>query len=455
MDLLLNRLARRKDIVARDEFRTGAGDKGVDNGTPSMNKTEHLDADELNAYAENALLPAARARYSAHLADCETCRKLATDLVLAGGVAGVLEKSAATSPDISNEKSWWQSFAALFTLPSVRYGVPALALLAIISVAFIVTRQRQESTLVAQNKEQAPAAAVNQDAEESHSQTPSGAATTNTTPNNAKTPGETLNQASEANNNTDQYSARPQEKIAANPVKGVVAPKEETPLASTRTEVAQDSPPIAGPPASSSKASDALAQPDNAATPKADKDVPAKSGEVAATEPPPPQNNYVLEEERKAASGGAAAATQQQQQLNRDRGRDMAINRGDEDNLASDDKQKTMSKHAPPAPASVARRRAGTRAKAESRTESNTARESATADESAGAERNVAGRTFRRRGNAWIDTAYSSSRATVNVSRGSEQYRALLADEPSLRTIAEQLDGEVVVVWKGRAYRIH
>jgi hypothetical protein len=48
-----------------------------------------------------------------------------------------------------------------------------------------------------------------------------------------------------------------------------------------------------------------------------------------------------------------------------------------------------------------------------------------------------------------------SGRATVNVTRGSEQYRALVADEPGLRTIAEQLGGEVVVVWKSRAYRIH
>jgi hypothetical protein len=42
----------------------------------------------------------------------------------------------------------------------------------------------------------------------------------------------------------------------------------------------------------------------------------------------------------------------------------------------------------------------------------------------------------------------------MSVVRGSEQYRVLVADEPSLRTIAERLAGEVIVVWKGRAYRI-
>jgi len=68
--------------------------------------------------------------------------------------------------------------------------------------------------------------------------------------------------------------------------------------------------------------------------------------------------------------------------------------------------------------------------------------------------KSVAGHRFRREGSAWIDINYKSSQATVNVARGSEQYRALVADEPGIRTIADQLSGEVIIVWKGRAYRI-
>jgi hypothetical protein len=68
--------------------------------------------------------------------------------------------------------------------------------------------------------------------------------------------------------------------------------------------------------------------------------------------------------------------------------------------------------------------------------------------------RAVAGRRFRKQGGIWIDTAYNSQSAVVNLNRGSEQYRALVADEPAIRTIAEQLDGQIVVVWKGRTYRI-
>ena len=68
--------------------------------------------------------------------------------------------------------------------------------------------------------------------------------------------------------------------------------------------------------------------------------------------------------------------------------------------------------------------------------------------------RSVAGRTFRRERGIWTDTAYDSSIRIVQMARGSEQFRALIADEPAIGTIAEQLNGEVIVVWKRRAYRI-
>ena len=68
--------------------------------------------------------------------------------------------------------------------------------------------------------------------------------------------------------------------------------------------------------------------------------------------------------------------------------------------------------------------------------------------------RTVAGRRFRKQGSIWIDTAYKSSQSVTELTRGSEQYRALVADEPEIKRIADQLDGEIIVVWKGRAYRI-
>jgi hypothetical protein len=68
--------------------------------------------------------------------------------------------------------------------------------------------------------------------------------------------------------------------------------------------------------------------------------------------------------------------------------------------------------------------------------------------------RTVAGRQFRKQGNVWLDAAYNTYQSTTIVTRGTEQYRALIADEPEIHTIAENLKSEFVVVWKGRAYRI-
>ena len=87
------------------------------------------------------------------------------------------------------------------------------------------------------------------------------------------------------------------------------------------------------------------------------------------------------------------------------------------------------------------------------------AESSATSNATAPAEiRRIGDRQFRRQlhqqGGWWVDTAYNSSMLTINIVRGSEPYRALVADEPELRRIIEQLDGEIVVVWKNRAYHV-
>ncbi|MDI1242713.1 MAG: hypothetical protein PSX80_12425, partial [bacterium] len=65
-------------------------------------------------------------------------------------------------------------------------------------------------------------------------------------------------------------------------------------------------------------------------------------------------------------------------------------------------------------------------------------------------ERRVSGKGFQRRNNVWYDNSYRSG-ATTNIRRGTEEYRKL---DSGLRSIAESLNGVVVVVWSGKAYRI-
>src|SRR5713226_1694075 len=89
---------------------------------------EHLDADEFNAFAERKLPPAARSRYVSHLAECEDCRKLATQLALAAAVT-MKSESAVAAP--APEASWWQKLSALFAPPMLRYAAFAVVLVAI------------------------------------------------------------------------------------------------------------------------------------------------------------------------------------------------------------------------------------------------------------------------------------------------------------------------------------
>jgi len=68
----------------------------------------------------------------------------------------------------------------------------------------------------------------------------------------------------------------------------------------------------------------------------------------------------------------------------------------------------------------------------------------------AGDSRSVSGRNFTRKDGVWYDSAYNGQ-ITTNVSRGSNEYRKL---DSGLRSIAENLSGTVVAVWKSKAFRI-
>ena len=68
--------------------------------------------------------------------------------------------------------------------------------------------------------------------------------------------------------------------------------------------------------------------------------------------------------------------------------------------------------------------------------------------------RTAAGHRFRREGNAWVDVNYKPSMPSTGVRRGTEAFRALVADVPVVGRVAEAIGGEVVVVVGGRAYRI-
>ena len=375
MDLLLRDLARREGAAGTEDRAAG-----------------HMDADELNSYAEQTLPAAARARYTSHLAECASCRKIVSELTSISGARVSELLIPQKTPAGLREK-----LAGLFSFNVLRYAVPALALFAFIAVGLVVLRQQRQAEFVAQNQ---PAATTD---------TSFGAKQAGSPELQGDTRGFIKEQPSEA-----------------------------------RTSVSKDRDSQAKPDAvnENSKATDSAAvhaqgnvSPGNAAAGVAQ---PSYAPEPAA--PPPPKTQTTVTESR------TEVVTRQKEEADKksEPAREQEAARA----------RRGESQNQVPTPQARPALIDGARQDNLSKLEAKRPSAGAKAKDDEADTYTVSGRRFRRQGGVWIDTAYQSSLATTTVARGSEQFRALVADEPGIRAIAEQLAGEVLVVWKGRAYRI-
>ena len=86
----------------------------------------HLDADEISAFVENALPEKAKEIYTAHLADCDSCRKSLSKLIL---LNPEIENETILPPErlaVSPTISWYRR---IFALPNLAYTFGALLVL--------------------------------------------------------------------------------------------------------------------------------------------------------------------------------------------------------------------------------------------------------------------------------------------------------------------------------------
>jgi hypothetical protein len=373
MDLLLRSFARRNAEATSAQLTT---DEAL---------SEHLDADELNAFAEGMLPDRARVRYSEHLADCANCRSVVVQLTQAIGFPtqrqSVAERSVPT---------FWYRLTAFFSQPVLRYAIPAIVLASILGIGLLALRQDGPGEFIAQH--QPPT--VDQTNQAVSLESPSET--------------ETMSKVAPTSSTTTAPADGPKGESGSK-IAGTTAPVVP---GTTRTEAdaqsAQATPPFA-PDLNAPAAPPTLpayAARDRAGT--LSKEDPAKrEAERAQADEARVETRAVDDSNNSVAAAKAAGSPSRP---------------GNVQGLMTE------------------RRGYGVRNKKDStgRAESRT----------------VSGKRFVRHNDSWVDSAYASS-ATTNVKRGSEQYRALVADEPGIRTIAEQLNGEVIVVWKGRAYRIY
>lgn len=98
---------------------------GGESAFAAANPSSHLDADEISAFAENALPEKTKMLYTAHLADCDRCRKILSSVVLLNSETESeivhADEKVVSAPVIA----WYRR---LFQFPNLVYSLSALAL---------------------------------------------------------------------------------------------------------------------------------------------------------------------------------------------------------------------------------------------------------------------------------------------------------------------------------------
>ena len=374
IDLLLRRLSQRQRGSVSD------ADLHVD--------SDHLDADELSAYAENALPAAARMRYTEHLADCSKCRELVVQL--SASVPAVAARDTVSAPVPSGLRGFLASF---FSPMVLRYAVPALGLIVVAAIGFIAFRSNQSRADVAQALRPEQASSPASPSNDAHESSRFSYSVPNTQPQSPS---------------TRKENAEPGDIAGQRP-----APQSTpTPSSSEKTKADKQAEFV-----NESTVANA-APPTTQAPPKPAATVDEMSVEVQGQKPA----------EQTPAGPVAKQKTADTARVQEKKAEDLRAAQG---------RGEALSPQAGAATENVRRRGA---LMSKDGVDSET--------------RSAGGREFRRQNGVWVDTAYNAGGAVVNVARNSEQYRSLVADEPGIKTIADQLPGPIIVVWKGRAYRI-
>lgn len=437
------------DSLLRRRVRGTAESRLWGDGSADGSHSAHLDADELGAFAEGALPAAARVAAASHLADCDRCRGVVVGLARVTGGGAELKQHAVAIPASTEPKrtpAWRALIASLFAPRVMRFAVPVLALSLVGVVSYIALRSNggAGSQLARENRDGAGTAMKE----------PAAPAASTTDTMNANSVGLTGQNANAAPNETAAPNVPP-----ASP-KGHGSAEARPAEADTPSEEAQPSAAAPAPPPPASVATEGPAVLSKAAPrptageegedARADNKEKSGNKEKSARGAEPVEDiasNDAAVQQRRAAQSRVAnempdGGTRNQQKRGADNNASSVYG-----NLSGADA----------APKESDRERAGSRSEVSARART-AKRAERKADEDdttrVGETRTAAGHRFRREGSVWVDVNYKSSMPSTGVRRGTDAFRALVADVPEVGRVAEVLSGEVIVVVSGRAYRI-
>ena len=356
----------------------------------------HLDADEMAAFAENAMPQRARALHLAHIANCDRCRKILSNLI-AVNVQAEPEGGAAVVPalvPVTDAVPWYRK---LFLFPNLAYVMGGLVILFGGLIGISVFRSSTGGDAITQVTENESASGMSPPAEPQFQASSNIANTTANTVANANSapfvPGSAANAASNAAvgavSNPDRSIASGETKTSTSDVTAAEAPA-ATPMQ-----------PAAAPP------------------PPSIADEAAKDREFAKRDE---KARVVAEESEKKKE--VALAQRKAENVTLDGRAVQNLPRTQAGGVAK----------AAPGPTRDMQQSFPNRADNTNELRS----------------RRVGGRDFQFRNGVWYDTEYHGQE-TTNVRRGTDEYRKL---DSVTRSIAEKLSGVVVVVSSGKAYRI-
>lgn len=405
----------------------------------------HLDADELGAFAEGALPAAARVAAASHLADCERCRGVVVGLAPAARAAeaGSHAVAAHAAAETARPSAWRAFLASLFSPRAMRFAVPVLALSLVGVVSYVALRSKNGG---------APETTRSVRPQGGTAQVGAGAPAAPNTGTSASN----LEQAATLNSNAVPRE-EPVAVVQPAPRGHGAADAQPADDEANRDEVQPVAPPPPAPPAAA--AAEGPAEMSKAAQ----RPVTTGEGEVARVE-----NRDRADSKEKSARGSEPAEEYMsndaavQQRRNQSRVNEVQMPDGGSPRNQQRRAADNSSVYGGGASASATardegRERAGTRSEAVGRARAVRQGEKKAEEDAparSGDTRTAAGHRFRREGGAWVDVNYRPSMASTGVRRGTEAFRALVADVPEVGRVAEAIGGEVVVVVNGRAYRI-
>jgi len=370
---------------------------------PASAASAHIDADMIAAFAENALPDRARPPMIPHFAACDRCRELLASSILLNSEAGATAASSVLSEAAAGITIPW--YQKLFRTPGLALAMGAVVLVFTGVLGYLVLQNRNSTTNTAVSEVREP--------EDKRGGPYDSGSSDEGTASNSTVSTQTFN------SNASSSNAAMSSNTAARELQPISEPNAMANSAPPAGRVDSGEPPIVAGADDRSRAADGLST-----------GAASGAGMPVAAAPPPPASTTLdvtkTEADEKKHDNDKRNEQPKDQELAK---------------MKEAEEQRAY-RDAPAAAAKAGPARSGPMQMKSNQANNRVYDMSVT--------RKVGGRSFNNRDGAWYDTAYHGQ-STVNVGRGSEEFKKL---DSGLRSIANSLGGVVVVVWKGKAYRI-